>query len=248
MRRLDEAMAEGIADLVERCVVVHITGPDSFARAEALRDSLPEDRRERYRPFAFLHEDMAAALSAADLLVGRAGSSTLAEATAAGLPMIVVPYPHAAAHQRANAAELVAAGAARLVADEDLDGDRLRQAADLLAGPDLADMAAASRSLGRPGAAAATVDLLVALADRAGPARRGERRAAHAGGTMSARLTAVREAGRQRGHRPPAGHPGHPRRAAGAAHHDARGRAGRPLRGGSQPLRAARHRALRPQP
>ncbi len=168
VRRLDEAMAEGIADLVERCVVVHITGPGSFARAEALRDSLPEDRRERYRPFAFLHEDMAAALTAADLLVGRAGSSTLAEATAAGLPMIVVPYPHAAAHQRANAAELVAAGAARLVADEDLDGDRLRQAADLLAGPDLADMAAASRSLGRPGAAAATVDLLVALADRAG--------------------------------------------------------------------------------
>ena len=160
-------MAEGVADLVERCVVVHITGPGSFARAEALRDSLPDDRRERYRPFAFLHEDMAAALSAADLLVGRAGSSTLAEATAAGLPMIVVPYPHAAAHQRANAAELVEAGAARLVADEDLDGDRLRQAADLLTGPDLAVMAAASRSLGRPGAAAATADLLVALADGA---------------------------------------------------------------------------------
>ena len=124
VRRLDEAMAEAVADLVERCVVVHLTGPGSFARAEALRDSLPADRRERYRPFAFLHEDMAAALSAADLLVGRAGSSTLAEATAAGLPMIVVPYPHAAAHQRANAAELVEAGAALLVADEDFDGDR----------------------------------------------------------------------------------------------------------------------------
>ena len=115
-------MAAAIGDLVERCVVVHITGPGSFARAAALRDALPAERRERYRPFAFLHEEMAAALSAADLLVGRAGSSTLAEAAAAGLPMIVVPYPHAAAHQRANAAELVAAGGARLVADEDLDG------------------------------------------------------------------------------------------------------------------------------
>ncbi len=167
VRRLDEAMADAVGDLVERCVVVHLTGPASFARAEALRDSLPTDLRERYRPFAFLHEDMAAALSAADLLVGRAGSSTLAEATAAGLPMIVVPYPHAAAHQRANAAELVEAGAALLVADEDLDGDRLRQAVDLFDGPDLAVMAAAARSLGRPAAAAVTADLLVALAERA---------------------------------------------------------------------------------
>ena len=167
VHRLDEAMADAVGDLVERCVVVHLTGSASFARAEALRDSLPADRRERYRPFAFLHEDMAAALAAADLLVGRAGSSTLAEATAAGLPMIVVPYPHAAAHQRANAAELVEAGAALLVADEELDGQRLRQAADLFDGPDLAVMAAAARSLGRPAAAAVTADLLVALAEKA---------------------------------------------------------------------------------
>jgi UDP-N-acetylglucosamine--N-acetylmuramyl-(pentapeptide) pyrophosphoryl-undecaprenol N-acetylglucosamine transferase len=165
VRRLDEAMAAAVGDLVERCVVVHITGPGSFSRASALRDALPAESRDRYRPFAFLHEDMAAALSAADLLVGRAGSSTLAEAAAAGLPMIVVPYPHAAAHQRANAAESVEAGGARLVADEDLDGARLRQAADLFGTPDLAVMAAAARSLGRPGAAAVTADLLIALAD-----------------------------------------------------------------------------------
>ena len=46
----------------------------------------------------------------ADLVVGRAGSSTLAEVTALGVPMIVVPYPHAAGHQRANARVLVDAG------------------------------------------------------------------------------------------------------------------------------------------
>jgi UDP-N-acetylglucosamine--N-acetylmuramyl-(pentapeptide) pyrophosphoryl-undecaprenol N-acetylglucosamine transferase len=167
VRRLDEAMAAAVADLVPRCVVVHITGHDSYPQAQARRDALPADHRERYRPFPFLHEEMAAALAAADLVVGRAGSSTLAETSAAGLPMIVVPYPHAAAHQRANASELVDAGAAILVADADLDGDVLRAAADLLFEDRLADMAAAARSLGRPGAATATVDLLLALADRA---------------------------------------------------------------------------------
>ncbi len=167
VRRFDEAMADAVGDLVARCAVVHITGLDSFARAERLRGSLPEGLRERYRPFPVLRQDMTAALTAADLLVGRAGSSTLAEAAAAGLPMIVVPYPHAAAHQRANAAELVAAGAAKLVDDDDFDADTLRQAADVLAGADLAAMAAAARSLGRPGAAAANADLLLALADGA---------------------------------------------------------------------------------
>jgi UDP-N-acetylglucosamine--N-acetylmuramyl-(pentapeptide) pyrophosphoryl-undecaprenol N-acetylglucosamine transferase len=167
VRRLDEAMAAAVADLVSRCVVVHITGHDSYPQARVRRDALPAEYRDRYRPFPFLHEEMAAALAAADLLVGRAGSSTLAETSAAGLPMIVVPYPHAAAHQRANASELVDAGAAILVADADLDGDALRAAADLLFEDRLADMAAAAHSLGRPGAATATADLLLALAERA---------------------------------------------------------------------------------
>ena len=166
VRRLDEAVADAIGDLVERCVVVHVTGPSSFAAAKTLRDGLPPDRQGHYRPFEFLYEDMEAALTAAQLLVGRAGSSTLAEAAAAGLPMIVVPYPHAASHQRANAAEMVEAGAAILVNDSDLDGDTLRDACDLLFDARLGVMSAAARSQGRPGAAAATIALLEALAER----------------------------------------------------------------------------------
>ncbi len=164
VKRLNDAVAEAVAELVERCSVVHITGAGGIAEAESLRAALPEGRRERYRPFAFLLDDMDAALAAADLLVGRAGSSTLAESAAAGVPMIVVPYPHAAAHQRANAAEMVEAGAAILVDDQDLDGDTLREACDLLYDERLAAMSSAAYEVGRPGAARASAVLLETLA------------------------------------------------------------------------------------
>jgi len=100
-------------------------------------------------------------------VVGRAGSSTLAEATAFGLPLVVVPYPHAAGHQKANARELVEAGAARVIDDEAFDAAALLDAATLL--DDAAahlEMSAAARSLGRPGAADAVARLVLAAAER----------------------------------------------------------------------------------
>jgi UDP-N-acetylglucosamine--N-acetylmuramyl-(pentapeptide) pyrophosphoryl-undecaprenol N-acetylglucosamine transferase len=131
------------------------------------REALPVAARRRYRPYPFLRDEMLAALAAADLVVGRAGSSTLAEVTAMGLPMVVVPYPHAAGHQRANAASLVEAGAARLIADEDFDADALLDAARLLQDPEAhAAMSAAARALGRPGAADAVAELVMAAALR----------------------------------------------------------------------------------
>jgi UDP-N-acetylglucosamine--N-acetylmuramyl-(pentapeptide) pyrophosphoryl-undecaprenol N-acetylglucosamine transferase len=110
---------------------------------------------------------MADALVAADLIVGRAGSSTLAEATALGKPIVVVPYPHAAGHQRANARRVVESGAGRLVADDAFDATALLDAAAILDDPAThARMAAASRELGRPGAAEAVAELVTAAAER----------------------------------------------------------------------------------
>lgn len=165
-RTLNSAVSGALARLVERCVVLHITGRGAEEAAEADRSALPEPLRERYRAFGFLGSEMDAVLAAADLLVGRAGSSTLAEAAVLGLPMVVVPYPHAAGHQEANAEEMVRAGAAILVRDEDFDAAALLGAADQLFGERLAEMGRAARRVARPGAAEASVRLLEALAQR----------------------------------------------------------------------------------
>lgn len=167
VRRFNAAVAAALPRLVERVVVIHVTGEEGYAPALAGREELPEALRDRYRPHPFLRDDMLAALAAADLVVGRAGSSTLAEVTALGLPMVVVPYPHAAGHQRANARQLVEAGAGRLIDDADFDAASLVSAAALLedAGAH-ATMSAAARSLGRPGAADAVADLVLAVARR----------------------------------------------------------------------------------
>jgi len=167
VRRLNEAVADALPRVLGTVTVLHLTGDTAYAEALRRREALPEPQRERYRVFPFLGDEMASALVASDLLVGRAGSSTLAEAAAVGLPLVVVPYPHAAAHQAANARELAEAGAAELVADEAFDGHAFERACAILADePRRAAMAAASRSLGRPGAANATASLLLDLADR----------------------------------------------------------------------------------
>ncbi len=168
VRRFNAAVADALPRLVERVTVIHVAGEDGYAAALAGREALPEAVRGRYRPYPFLRDDMLTALAAADLVVGRAGSSTLAEASVLGLPMVVVPYPHAAGHQRANATSLVEAGAARLVEDESFDAAALLEAAALLDDPaaHLA-MSAAARSLGRPGAALAVAELVMTVAEHA---------------------------------------------------------------------------------
>lgn len=168
VRRLNRAVAQALPQLVENVYVIHLTGEPAYAEALKRREALPADLRGRYRPFPFLRAEMADALLASDLLVGRAGSSTLAEASALGLPMVVVPYPHASAHQVANARALAAAGAARIVPDEEFDASSLLDAARLLQdGVAIGRMRAAARAFGRPGAAAALAELVLALGERA---------------------------------------------------------------------------------
>jgi UDP-N-acetylglucosamine--N-acetylmuramyl-(pentapeptide) pyrophosphoryl-undecaprenol N-acetylglucosamine transferase len=167
VRRINDAVTGALPRLVERVRVVHVTGDAGYGPALAARALLPEHLRDRYRPFPFLHEEMTDALAAADLALGRAGASTLAEAAAFALPMAIVPYPHASGHQRRNAEAYAEDGAAVLIEDEALDADRLVEAASLLADPARhARMSAAARDAARPYAAAAVGDLVLAVALR----------------------------------------------------------------------------------
>ena len=148
--------------------VVHVCGPRNL---ETVRGELEArgERFERYRLVPYT-DRLAAAMAAADLVVARSGGS-VAELAALGKPAILVPYPHATAdHQRKNAQEMVAGGAALLVDDAELDGALLaRLTAELLGDPErLAAMAASSAALGRPDAAARVADEVEDILKRRG--------------------------------------------------------------------------------
>ena len=167
VRRFNDAVAGALPELVAKAFVIHVTGHEGYAGALAGREKLAPELKPRYRPEPFLREAMTDALAASDLVIGRAGASTLAEVTALGLPLIVVPYPHAGNHQRANAQRLAAAGAARFVEDEAFDSVALLDAVTVLDDPAaVAAMRAASRAQGRPGAADAVAEILLTLAHR----------------------------------------------------------------------------------
>jgi len=115
-------------------------------------------------------QDVGAAYGAADLIICRAGATTVAEVAACGLPAIFVPLPSATAdHQRLNAQVLVEAGAAEMVLNGELQtGKLVSTVIDLLGDEDrLRQMAQKSKALGRPEAAQAVVRAIEELAGEA---------------------------------------------------------------------------------
>ena len=164
--RITAALDAALDRLLADWRVVHLAGAAGMPAALAMRERLPVDRRDRYQPIAFLTDRMGEALLAADLVLGRAGSSTCAEVAAVGVAAILVPYPHAAGHQRANAAWLADQGAARLVDDAELDGERLLAVAgELRDDAARAPIAAAALRLAQPDAAERLAGELLAMAE-----------------------------------------------------------------------------------
>jgi UDP-N-acetylglucosamine--N-acetylmuramyl-(pentapeptide) pyrophosphoryl-undecaprenol N-acetylglucosamine transferase len=141
--------------------IIHVTGKAESPSVVAALYKAGGDGGGRWRVLDYL-EDMGSALAAADLVVARAGATSIAEITALGVPSVLVPYPFATDdHQTKNAQALVAHGAAEVIADADVDGKRFGDVVIGLLGDGAAraTMAAASLALGRPDAALRVADL-----------------------------------------------------------------------------------------
>jgi UDP-N-acetylglucosamine:LPS N-acetylglucosamine transferase len=124
--RINAAVAQALPDLLaDGWVILHAVGERNLLPA-----AVPG-----YHPLPYI-DRMDLALSASDLLIGRAGAGTCAEAAAVALPAIFVPLPIGNGEQALNARDSVAAGGALLVADSDCDGPGLvaavRQCAERL--------------------------------------------------------------------------------------------------------------------
>jgi UDP-N-acetylglucosamine--N-acetylmuramyl-(pentapeptide) pyrophosphoryl-undecaprenol N-acetylglucosamine transferase len=165
-RLLNEAALDAFGPAAPGAVV-HAAGRRDYPELRRRLDELGAPRH--YRLFPYI-EPFADALAAADLAVARAGGSVF-ELAAAGLPSILVPYPHATAdHQTANARFMEKAGAAVVIPDAELDGPRLaREVGALLSSPQrMAAMAKGASAVARPDAAEVIAEELLGLVANGG--------------------------------------------------------------------------------
>lgn len=121
---INRLIAQAAPQLALSCQILHITGRG--------KETPTPELGPRYRRVEFLVEGMGDALAAADLVVSRAGLSTLAELAALGKPSILIPMPRS--HQNANAALFSAAKAAEVLQEEGLAAGQLAEAVLALLG------------------------------------------------------------------------------------------------------------------
>ena len=140
----------------ERLSITHQTGEKDLPEVRSAYQA--EQLQGKVVPFI---EDMAAAYGDADLIVCRAGATTIAEVTACGKPCIFIPYPHAVDdHQRLNAEALLKQGAGFMLLERELSGETLAQLIlDLMNDPRQLNVTGDNaRGLARVEAARAIVD------------------------------------------------------------------------------------------
>lgn len=119
-RNINQALWAILPAVLEKAQVLHIIGERDWPlfQQENRAESVPAELRERYHPVAYLHDEMALTLVAADLTVARAGASSMGEFPVARLPAILVPL--LGVNQLQNAEVLAEHGGARIIADAQL--------------------------------------------------------------------------------------------------------------------------------
>jgi UDP-N-acetylglucosamine--N-acetylmuramyl-(pentapeptide) pyrophosphoryl-undecaprenol N-acetylglucosamine transferase len=161
---INMAMVEAAARLAAHPGGLAVTHQTGERDVERVRKGYGRAGLEaRVEPFLFT---MDREMKAADLVVCRAGATTIAELTASGRPALLIPLPTATDdHQRKNAQVLAKAGAAEVIDQQDLTGDVLADRICSLAADRerLVAMSAAARRLARPDAARAIVDRALEL-------------------------------------------------------------------------------------
>ena len=158
-QHVNEAMTKAARALPDGVQVIHLTGRGKDAPVRAAIEEAGLTARWHVIDYLTTMED---ALAVADLVVCRSGAGTVAEMEALGLPCMYVPLPIGNGEQRLNAADHVSVGGAQLIDDKDFTADFVSSNVfGLLGSTRLADMAAASRSLGRAGAASALAELIM---------------------------------------------------------------------------------------
>jgi UDP-N-acetylglucosamine--N-acetylmuramyl-(pentapeptide) pyrophosphoryl-undecaprenol N-acetylglucosamine transferase len=164
-RSINRALVANLPQLLAVAQVVHISGSLDWEEIRPVKDSLSGDIALRYHPYPYLHEEMGAALASADLVISRAGASTLGEFPHFGLPAVLVPYPYAWRYQKVNADYLARQGAAVILEDADLENKLLPLLQNLLSQPQkLKEMSRVMRSLAKPQAVSDLADILHELA------------------------------------------------------------------------------------
>jgi len=162
-RAINEAMVNALPHLAsqkDRLRVTHQTGTADCEKVQQGYAAVGWTENVEVKPYL---DDMVTEFGKADLIVSRAGATTSAELVAAGKAAIMIPFPLAADdHQRKNAEALQTAGAARMILQSELTGERLaKEIGALLASPErIVEMENASRKLARRDAASATVELM----------------------------------------------------------------------------------------
>ncbi len=153
------AALPALADLADRLEICHQTGEnDCTAVGDAYRAS---GMTATAHPFI---GDMAAEYRKADLIICRAGATTIAEVTACGKPCLFIPYPHAVDdHQRRNAEALLKNGAAEMLLERELSPQHLVETITGLAGnrEKLNQLGSNARAVGRTDAGKVIVDRML---------------------------------------------------------------------------------------